>query len=167
MIRNTALAFAAAMTLAACGDTQEVVEDNDAVSADFENPEIAVIPTLEPVNQDEIGIDFEPRLGICNFEAEGETLLVAGTPGEEGVSGLGVVRMGGEDVRLQAGELGGPDALSAGPMLFAGEYTIEINRAETGTDADMESLSYPANLTISKDGSDEVVYGPGRWTCTV
>lgn len=167
MIRAFTFALASSLALAACADTDPVVEDNDVIETDFEDPDVAVIPTLEPVNQDEIGIDFEPRLGICNFETEGETLLVAGTRGDDETSGLGVVRMSGEDVLLQAGELGGPDALSAGPMLFAGEYTVEIDRSETGTDAEMESLSYPATLTLRKEGMSEVVYGPGRWTCSI
>lgn len=167
MIRTIAFAFASSLALVACADADPVVEDNDAIETDFENPDVAVIPTLEPVNADEVTIDFEPRLGVCNFETDGETLLVAGTTGDEGTSGLGVVRMNGQDLRLQAGELGGPDALSAGPMLFGGEYTVQIDRAETGTDAEMESLSYPATLTLRKEGMSEVVYGPGRWTCSV
>ena len=167
MIRAFTFALASSLALTACGDAQEVVEDNDAVETDFEKPDVAVIPTLEPVSQDDVGIDFEPRLGICDFEADGEILLVTGTTGDEDTSGLGVVRMNGDDVRLQAGELGGPDALSAGPMLSGDEYTVEIDRAETGTDAEMESLSYEATLTLRKDGENEVVYGPGRWTCSV
>ncbi len=167
MIRKLAFISAASLALVACGDTQEVVDDNDAIETVSETPDVTVIPTLEPVNASEVDIDFEPRLGICTFEAEGETLLVAGATGDEGTSGLGVVRMNGQDLRLQAGELGGPDALSVGPMFHGDDYSVEIDRAETGTDAQMESLSYEATLTLRKEGMSEVVYGPGRWECSV
>lgn len=167
MIRKLAFLSATTLAIAACGDAQEVVEDNDAIETVSETPDVAVIPVLEPVNPDNVDIDFEPRLGICTFEADGETLFVAGATGDEGTSGLGVASMNGEQFELQAGELGGPDALSAGPMFHGDEYMLEIDRAETGTDAQMESLSYEATLTVRKDGMSEVVYGPGTWECSI
>ena len=120
---------------------------------------------LENVSRDSIDLEFDETLGVCNFSADGETLLIAGVA--DGTDGVGFISLGGEQVRLNGTELGGPDAISVGPMMFSGVYTVEINRDEVGGEAEMESTSYEATLTLRKDGMSEVVYGPGTWECSV
>ncbi len=165
MIRKFALLSAAALTLSACGDSQQVVEDDMSTAA--ETGDVALLPVLESINQDGVDIEFDPTLGICTFDSNGEVLLVAGSTGEEGSDGIGVVKMNGQDMVLEGSELGGPDALGPGPMMFSGDYTVEIDRSEIGSEAEMESTSYDATLTLRKDGMSEVVYGPGTWECSV
>ncbi len=164
MIRKVALMTAATLVLAACGDSQQVEEDT-LPPTDMQTGDVAVIPQLESVSRDAIDVDLDETLGVCTFAADGETLLVAGTT--DGTRGVGVISLAGEEVELTGSEMGGPDAISVGPMMFAGDYTVEINRAETGGEAAMESTSYEATMALRKDGMSEVIYGPGTWECSV
>lgn len=165
MIRNLSpimLAFA----LMACAEGDPVVDDQGS-TVDQPTADVAIIPELEAIDPASVGIDFDETFGVCTFATGGETLLVSGTTGLEGSEGVGVVSMSGERVMLEASGMGGPDALSTGAMLFSGDYTVEIDRSGNEDDAAMESRSYEATMTLRKDGSSEVVYGPGTWECTV
>ncbi|MFB0611537.1 hypothetical protein [Aurantiacibacter poecillastricola] len=166
MIRKITLGAIATLALAACAETQEVDETNEPTEVLQDEADIAVIPSLQDVGEANMDLGDED-VGVCRFEADGATLLVAAAPEAADARGVGVAQMNGQLINLEGTELGGPDAISAGPMLTGDEYTFDVNRAEIGTDASVESTSYEATLTVRREGMSEVAYGPGTWTCGV
>ena len=166
MIRLIALAGSATLALAACGDAEEVEATNEPTEVLAQEGDIAVIPSLENVSEASMELGGED-VGVCRFEVEGATLLVAAALEAADARGVGVVQMNGRQIMLEGTELGGPDAISAGPMLTNEEYTFEVNRAGIGTEATVESTSYEATLTVRREGMSEVAYGPGTWTCGI
>ncbi len=72
----------------------------------METGDVAVIPVLESVSRDSIGLEFDETLGVCNFMADGETLLIAGVA--DGTDGVGFISLGGEQCSSMAPNLAVP-----------------------------------------------------------
>ncbi|RJY08581.1 hypothetical protein D6201_03670 [Aurantiacibacter aquimixticola] len=179
----TALLAAPALALSACADSTDVDDSDITDEAVEEAPEEfgvavdnianeravgvdAAVPALEDLG-DLQQVDLGDTMGACAFTMDDKTLLLAGSPAQDRARGTGVIQVAGRDRVLAGSELGGPDAISAGPTMTDGEYTVQIERASAGTEADAETMGYEATLLVRKDGANEVSYGPGTWMCGV
>lgn len=176
------ITFSGALALAACADPDNVTEDEqledqapvdygvtvdniaeesvpDAYDAD--NPLLETLGTAQDV-------DLGPALGACSFAIGDETLLMVGTPIEDGARGKGVIQVAGVD-RLLAGTRGyGPDGIQAGPTMTDGEFTVRVVRADgEGEVTGRDTTSWDARLFVRKDAGEEIPYGPGTWSCGV
>lgn len=115
------------------------------------------------------------NIGGCNFkDADGRTLLSAGSPDGAKLHSFGVARPNGKGARLFKADKPGFAFLEAGPvMVYVGDtstmepLTLTVKRAEgEGTPVGVESMAWDAQLIVNDPNGARAPY-TGKWSCGV
>lgn len=123
-------------------------------------------PALQAIALGEADDAVEAGLGCAYINSDNETLFLASAPTETDSAASAAVKLNDTIVALTAETLGGYGALQQGGVYASEALSVTIERASSeGETVGIETMEWPASLSVSQDEGGTTVYEGGRYSC--